>query len=143
MRMETSAVDKTSPKSPPKSPPKSSPIGLHIEVGGAKPGSRASGIPGCKCVDVRALPNPFASLEKGTLDNDMESITSWITARQKTKFDRFVNEVLQQLLKQRCVRVQCYGGKHRSAAVANAALDKYNSIRTDCMRPVKIVMLDA
>ena len=137
--MTTSAVDNSSPMLA----PKSSFIKLHIEVGGTKPGSRASGIPGCKCVDVRALPNPFAQLNKGTLENDMHSITSWISARQQTKFDHFVNEVLQQLLKQRSVRVQCKGGKHRSAAVANAALDKYNSNRTDGMSPAKIIMLDA
>ena len=114
-----------------------------MEVGGVKPGSRASDIPACKCVDVRALPNPCAQIDKGQIRNNLESITAWILSRQKAAFDGFVNDVLQQLLKQRCVRVQCYGGKHRSVAVAKAALFKYNAMRTDCMRAAKVVKLDA
>lgn len=148
--MPSSAIFKPSPKSSPKrvgvgrnGPP--SPKGLHVEVGGVKAGSRASAINGCKCVDVRALPNPCAHVEKGKLRSDEDSIANWLVSRQKTKFYGFVNEVLQQLLMQRCVRVQCYGGKHRSAAVAKVAMDMYNLMRTynDCMSCGKVVKLDA
>ena len=146
--MFSSAIAKTSPKSSPKrlgmgrnSP--ASPKGLHVEVGGAKAGSRVSAIPGCKCVDVRALPNPYAHVAKGKLRDDPDSIDTWLVSRQKAAFDGFVNEVLQQLLKQRCVRVQCHGGKHRSAAVAKVAMTMYNIMRTDCMSRGKVVKLDA
>lgn len=119
-----------------------SPKGLHVEVGDVKPGSRPSEIPDCKCVDVRALPNPCAQIRKRALKNDPDSISHWICEQDAEMFDKFVNMVLQDLLKQRCVRVQCFGGKHRSVAVAYKAVAKYNLVRTDCMSRAKVYKLD-
>ena len=120
-----------------------SPKGLHVEVGGVKSGSRPSDIPCCKCVDVRALPNPCAHIENGALPSNLDAITHWLKSKNELEFKSFVDQVLQELLKQRCVRVQCYGGKHRSAAVAKVALAKYNLMRTDCMSRAKMVKMDA
>ena len=100
---------------------------LHVEVGGVKAGCPPSRIPGNLCIDVRALPNPWSQIKAGRVADTADAIAAWLRSRRRDLFDELVDGVVEELNKGRSVRVQCYGGRHRSWAVAAAAASKYNS----------------
>lgn len=98
-------------------------VPVFVEVGGVKRGCKPTLLPStARCVDVQALPNPHSTIVAGSLDENIEAIERWIRLQPRgaALFDTFVEEGVREVRAGRSVRVQCFGGRHRSQAVARA-----------------------
>jgi RNase adaptor protein for sRNA GlmZ degradation len=93
-----------------------------LEVGGSKQTSHASTLPAeCVVIDLSKLPNPYTVLAKGLLQRQPQAIIDWILladGRARAVMDRVVPQAAGELAAGRSVRLQCYGGRDRSQAVA-------------------------
>ena len=115
-----------------------------LEVGGSKQLSKPSTLPeGSAVIDVSKLPNPYTVIDKKLLAREPQAILDWILdadARSAPVMERVVTQAACELSAGRSVRLQCYGGRDRSQAVAWRVLSTLDaSVRDE----IEVRVLDA
>ena len=122
----------------------------YIEVGGRKKGCSPKktifkhGGRGVT-INVECFPNPYKCITTyKNLEETPEAIEKWILERgYNTKWEQCVNEGINALSMGKPVRVECWGGKHRSVSLANAIVrevksraDQYNFSELENLKPL-------
>ena len=98
---------------------------------------------GAKVIDAFKLPNPHTPLSKKVLELSAPKIVEWMMHKEPRAgpaLDLMVATAKTAFYTHRSVRVQCYGGAHRSQAVAYSVL---KSLDPDIAKRIKVVCLDA
>ncbi|MBE35047.1 MAG: hypothetical protein CMI16_05750 [Opitutaceae bacterium] len=117
---------------------------LILEIGGSKSDSKPSGLPqNAVIIDAKKLPNPYTTIARGTLAPLPGAIIDWIIAKSPgagEEIDMMVNRATSAFVLDRSVRIQCYGGAHRSQAIAWKILQ---SLDPELAAGVRVVCLDA
>ena len=115
-----------------------------LEVGGSKQNSLPSRLQAnAVLLDASKLPNPYTTIDKGILERKPRAIIDWMLAkdtRSKAVLHELTRLGVEELAQGRDVRVQCYGGKDRSQAVACWILD---SVGCEIRANVTVSCLDA
>lgn len=116
---------------------------LTLEVGGTTKSSTPTELPpSCLIVDTRKLPNPYNCINRNTLEASAPAIIDWMSIKSP-QTDSLIQQMVERAKgafgAQRSVRVQCYGGKHRSQAVAWKILEALDQSVTE---HVDVVCLD-
>ena len=99
----------------------------YIEVGGRKKGCSpkkpifqdgGSGV----VINVECFPNPYKYITTyKSLDETPEAIEKWILDKgYNTKWKQCIDQGINALSVGKPIRVECWGGKHRSVSLANA-----------------------
>lgn len=131
------------PATPPRLPGQGGQM-LTLEIGGTNSRSLQSKLgPSAQVLDALKLPNPYTPLSKKVLELSAPKIVEWMVAKEPRAapaLDSMVSTAKMALYTQRSVRVQCYGGAHRSQAVAYAIL---KSLDADVAKRINVVCLDA
>lgn len=95
---------------------------LTLEIGGNKQNSQPSKLPpSAKKIMADKLPNPYTPIGRQTLEASPPVIFDWMTAKDPTavaKIDEMIVQAKTAFNTGRSVRVECYGGAHRSQTVA-------------------------
>lgn len=95
---------------------------LKLEIGGTKNTSVPSTLDkDAIVIDVKKLPNPYTLISKNLLASSAPDIIDWMSMKSpKTEeyLQEFVSRAQAAFSENRSVRVECYGGAHRSQAVA-------------------------
>jgi predicted protein tyrosine phosphatase len=117
---------------------------LILEIGGTNKASKPSALPSSAVViNAARLPNPHTPINRKTLDLSAASIVDWMEnkdAQANGHMEAMVSRAKAAFSAQRSVRVECYGGAHRSQAVAwkilsamdKLSLDQVNVVCVDC-----------
>jgi predicted protein tyrosine phosphatase len=117
---------------------------LTIEIGATNAKSLPSHLEkSAHVIDAFKLPNPHTPLSKKVLELSAPKIVKWMTEKEPRAgpaLESMVATAKMALYTQRSVRVQCYGGAHRSQAVAYSILQ---SLDADVVKRIKVVCLDA
>jgi len=109
---------------------------LLLEVGGTKSTCKKSQLPTtAKIFDAKQFPNPHQALLRGELELSAQSIFEWMEA--------MVSSAVEELRSGRSVRVECFGGAHRSQAVAWKVLQSLQFLCPSAAEKVSVVVLDA
>lgn len=94
-----------------------------LEVGGKKKNCRPSRLSTATlCVNAARLPNPYKTIKRGLLAEELGAITSWLVEEKPALFRRLKAVTTSCLAQGKDVRIQCWGGRHRSQALAHAVL---------------------
>tara|TARA_Y100000768_G_scaffold231621_1_gene174948 strand:- start:162 stop:503 length:342 start_codon:yes stop_codon:yes gene_type:complete len=112
---------------------------LHLESGGRKKGC-ALFEPSSEwaVISAESLPNPYSTIKKGDLKDELELLQCWISERAPGKWKRIVKKCVDALNKGMHVRVQCAGGQHRSYSIVEAVARKYSGSLTVVHRDRKV-----
>ena len=125
--------------------PSQLPMALVLEIGGIKPKSKPSALPpSAVVIDAQRLPNPYTLIKQGTLLPTAEAILEWIILAKSPKAGIDINKMVDlaktAFSSGHSVRIQCYGGAHRSQAVAWKVL---SAIEPGMRDRIQVVCLDA
>ena len=72
-------------------------------------------------IDAAKLPNPYTPISQKVLDLSAPKIVDWMetkSARASDHMEQMAQRAAEEFASLRSVRVECYGGAHRSQAVA-------------------------
>jgi len=120
---------------------------LLLEVGGTKSTCKKSQLPTtAKIFDAKQFPNPHQALLRGELELSAQSIFEWMEANGKKtqqRMEDMVSSAVEELRSGRSVRVECFGGAHRSQAVAWKVLQSLQFLCPSAAEKVSVVVLDA
>lgn len=117
---------------------------LILEIGGTNKSAKPSALTASAVViNAARLPNPHTPINRKTLDPSAASIVDWMAEKDIQSNDHMeamVSRAKAAFSAQRSVRVECYGGAHRSQAVAwkilesmdKLSLDQVNVVCVDC-----------
>jgi RNase adaptor protein for sRNA GlmZ degradation len=115
-----------------------------LEVGGTGKSCVASKLPNTALViSLINLPNPYTAISRNSLEREPKAIINWMIASDKkaqSKLESAVEGAVCELTEGRSVRLECYGGRDRSQAVAWKVL---HSLREDVRQTVVLECLDA
>lgn len=99
-----------------------SPQCLVLEIGGSKQLSQPSRLPNSAVViKTEKLPNPYTAIHRGTLEASPMAIFEWMGNNKATTSDEIDDMIVCASAAFNAgspVRVECYGGAHRSQTVA-------------------------
>ena len=111
--------------------------GKIIEVGGTRKGCRKSTVPAKLTVNLAtgrlALPNPHSYIQKHKIEQTHGTILAWLRQRDSQKLEEAINTAEQLLKTHDKIRVQCFGGKHRSQVVAAEVAKRFSNVKTDLL----------
>ena len=116
---------------------------LILEIGGTKKSSKPSALSASAVViDAAKLPNPYTPIQTKTLELSAPRIIDWMETKN-TKANEHMQSMIDRaraaFSTQRSVRVECYGGAHRSQALAWKIIDSMDSLS---ISQVQVVCLD-
>ena len=115
-----------------------------LEVGGTGNKCVKSKLPNTALViNLINLPNPYTAISRKSLEREPNAIIDWMLLSDKTaqsKLESAVERAVHELSEGRSVRLECYGGRDRSQAVAWKVLQ---SLREDVRKTVVLECLDA
>ena len=119
------------------------PSRLVLEVGGTKRSCAPSDLQaGAVVIDAAKLPNPYTPISKGVLPLSAPAIVEWMMVKDQRasgNMEKMVACAQDAFASQRSVRVQCFGGAHRSQAVAWKII---TSLNAETVARVHVVCLD-
>ena len=119
-------------------------LGPILEVGGSGKNCVKSTLPATAAViTLTNLPNPYTAISRNCLERNPVAILDWmLVSNTKThdKLELAVKTAVLELSEGRSVRLECYGGRDRSQAVAWKVLQ---SLSEEVRRTVKLKCLDA
>ena len=93
---------------------------LYIESGGIKKGSK---LVSARCevvVDARRLKNPHTPIKSKRVVDNFDGIKEWLQEEDAKAWESILQVCRSHLGRGKSVRVQCFGGQHRSFAVVEA-----------------------
>jgi RNase adaptor protein for sRNA GlmZ degradation len=116
---------------------------LILEIGGTNKSSKPSALPpSAVVIDAAKLPNPYTPLNRKTLEISAPKIVEWMAVKSPQANDHIaamVEHARAAFSAQRSVRVECYGGAHRSQAVAWKILESLDELS---LTEVAVVCVD-
>jgi RNase adaptor protein for sRNA GlmZ degradation len=116
---------------------------LTLEVGGTNKSSKPSNLPASAVViDAAKLPNPYTAINSKALDLSAPKIIDWMetkNANTNTHLEAMIYRAKAALSSRRSVRVHCFGGKHRSQALAWKILQSLDKLT---LAEVEVICLD-
>ena len=105
---------------------------LVLEVGGTSNSSKPSSLPpSAVVIDAAKLPNPYTAIDKKLLDLSAPKIVDWMEVTHpnaRDHIEKIVERAKAAFSCDRSVRVECFGGAHRSQAVAWKILDAIDEL---------------
>jgi len=118
---------------------------LVLEIGGVKSTSNPSLLPpSAVVIDARMLPNPYTPIKRGILEPTPSAILEWMILakprKASTAIDNMVHKAVSAFVSGLSVRIQCYGGAHRSQTVAWKVL---RALNPEVCGRIEVVCLDA
>jgi RNase adaptor protein for sRNA GlmZ degradation len=93
-------------------------------------------------IDAAKLPNPYTPINSKALDLSAPKIIDWMENKSPNTtahMQAMVDRAKSAFSSQRSVRVQCYGGAHRSQALAWKILESMDRLT---IADVQVVCLD-
>ena len=103
---------------------------MYVETAGTKGKTSPTRFkcPDAPSVLVHDLPNPWREIQRGVLGDNEQDVMAWLISQDERLFMQHVDRVVSFLVSGSSVRVLCYGGKHRSRAVAAEAVTRYRGL---------------
>jgi RNase adaptor protein for sRNA GlmZ degradation len=102
---------------------------LSLESGGCKAGcvpfQRSEG---WVVISAKGLPNPYGTIKKGELEDELKFIRPWIETKDPKKWKQKVRACLNALRDGKHVRVECAGGQHRSYSLVETVAKMYGEM---------------
>ena len=68
-------------------------------------------------MSAKRLPNPFSAIRRREIGDTFEEIKDWIMAKNPVVWNEILESCRSYLKRGVSLRVECYGGQHRSYAI--------------------------
>lgn len=112
-----------------------------IEVGGTSKKCHKSTVPRNLRVSVaRTLPNPYTAIKTGQLGESHQEIMEWLRAQEggADAIDALVQRAENLLQSNDKIRIECFGGKHRSQVIAREVSKRFPVTRVELVDAVAL-----